>query len=177
MLTGLRGDALERAGLRNLGVTGPALMLSDRPMPRSSCVAMLGSLELLTNRPEGEGGDLPPLAGAGPDDGERGSGDKSMSDSGEEAYDRREVMGKRKSSDRYSSSCDKPRQPQQQTTPADEHAGKKREPMDQIDDDKQVESRKKRVIRGQAGRLNEQKVEATRNQPLPRGSRTRGGAL
>ena len=113
MLTGLRGDALERAGLRNLGVTGPALMLSDRPMPRSSCVAMLGSLELLTNRPEGEGGDLPPLAGAGPDDGERGSGDKSMSDSGEEAYDRREVMGQRKSSDRYSSSCDEPRQPQQ----------------------------------------------------------------
>lgn len=67
---------------------------------------MLGSLELLTNRPpdEGDGGDLPPLTVAlelSP--AARGSGDKSRSDSGEDAYDRRDVIGKRKSSERYSS--------------------------------------------------------------------------
>ena len=68
---------------------------------------MLGSLELLTIRPppdEGEGGDLLPLTAAlEPSPAARGSGDKSRSDSGEEAYDRRDVIGKRKSSERYSS--------------------------------------------------------------------------
>ena len=75
---------------------------------------MLGSLELLTRRPEaGEGGDfpfdtpltdalLPPVELALPEG--RGSGDKSKSDSGEEAYDSREVIGNKKSSERYSSS-------------------------------------------------------------------------
>ena len=56
--------------------------------PRSSCVAMLGSLELLTRRPEGDGGDLeavalPEVAAEGLAG--RGSGDRSRSDSGEEA--------------------------------------------------------------------------------------------
>ena len=54
---------------------------------------MLGSLELLTKRPEGEGGDLAPAVPAplvvpeAPADelAGRGSGDRSKSDSGEEA--------------------------------------------------------------------------------------------
>ena len=55
---------------------------------------MLGSLQLLTNRPLGEGGDLPPPPPlipfvleepSAPLPEARGSGDKSRSDSGEDA--------------------------------------------------------------------------------------------
>lgn len=91
----------------------PGLLIPETP--RSSWVAMLGSLELLTIRPPelGDGGDLfPPLmpfvledpsAPVAPPEA-RGSGDKSRSDSGEEAYESRDVIGNRKSSERYSSS-------------------------------------------------------------------------
>lgn len=69
----------------------------------------------MTSRPEdGDGGDFPvetPLTAFFPPAAEvellppagRGSGDKSKSDSGDEAYDSREVIGNKKSSDRYSS--------------------------------------------------------------------------
>lgn len=98
-------------GLTGCPKSPPGLRLV--PIPRSSCVAILGSLELLTSRPEdGDGGDFPfetPLTAFFPTDVElvppagRGSGDKSKSDSGDEAYERREVIGNKKSSDRYSS--------------------------------------------------------------------------
>ena len=51
-------------------------------------MAMLGSLELLTRRPEGDGGDLEAVAlpeAAAEGLAGRGSGDRSRSDSGEEA--------------------------------------------------------------------------------------------
>ena len=70
---------------------------------------MLGSLQLLMRRPDGDASTSPAAAPLDADadaplaEG-RGSGDRSTSDSGDEAYDRRDVIGKRKSSDRYSSS-------------------------------------------------------------------------
>ena len=77
-------------------------MFKDKP--KSSCVAILGSLELFTSLPDGDGGDFDPPAVAAFEAPGRGSGDRSRSDSGEEAYERREFIGKRKSSERYSSS-------------------------------------------------------------------------
>lgn len=63
----------------------PGLLIPDTP--KSSWVAILGSLELLTIRPPevGDGGDLPPLTAGLELSTGRGSGDKSRSDSGEEA--------------------------------------------------------------------------------------------
>ena len=84
--------------------------------PSSSWVAMLGSLVLRTRRDEEAAPPVPepdskcwcsrwPAEGTAALSSERGSGDNSRSDSGDEAYERRDVIGKRKSSESASSGC------------------------------------------------------------------------